>query len=84
MLQLVRLVRRSERAVLRGKMDLRKPVGVLFVILGALLVFYGLLVGEKAVADLGFNANAIWGGVMLIFGALMWFAAWRSAGKENR
>lgn len=78
------MVRRNDAGGLQGKMDLRKPVGLLFVILGALLAFYGLFVGEKAVADLGFNANAIWGGVMLIFGALMWFAAWRSAGKENR
>ena len=65
-------------------MDLRKPVGVLFVILGALLASYGLLVREDTPAGLGFNANAIWGGVMLAFGAMMWAAAWRSASKAKQ
>jgi uncharacterized membrane protein len=56
-------------------MDLRMPVGILFVMMGALLAGYGLLVAAKAPADLGYNLNAIWGAVMAVFGALMWFGA---------
>ncbi len=56
-------------------MDLRYPVGVLFVALGALLAGYGVLVPAQPEAALPINVNLIWGLTMLIFGALMFLGA---------
>ena len=53
-------------------LDLRFPMGLLFVALGALLAGYGLF-GDQAVyaASLGINVN-LWTGLgLLLFGALM-------------
>lgn len=60
-------------------MDLRYPVGVLFLALGALLAGYGVLAPARPQAGPPINVNLIWGSVMLIFGALMFLAArvWR-------
>jgi hypothetical protein len=67
-------------------MDLRIPIGLLFVLLGALLTGYGLL-GDPAVyaASLGVNVNLRWGIVMLFFGAAMLGTAWagRRKGEET-
>jgi len=53
-------------------LDLRLPIGLLFLLLGALLGVYGL-VSDPAIyaASLGINVNFWWGGVMLLFGAVM-------------
>jgi hypothetical protein len=65
------------------RMDLRSPVGLLFIVLGALLAGHGLATKERAVADVGFNVNLVWGTVMIVFGALMWIAA-RLGGRRGR
>ena len=62
-------------------MDLRYPVGLLFLALGALLAGYGILTPARPQAALPFNVNLIWGLVMLVFGALMFFGAW---GRRKR
>jgi uncharacterized membrane protein HdeD (DUF308 family) len=56
-------------------MDLRYPVGMLFLALGALLAGYGVLAPARPQASLPFNVNLIWGLAMLVFGALMFFGA---------
>jgi hypothetical protein len=56
-------------------MDLRYPVGVLFLALGALLAGYGAVAPARPQAALLINVNLIWGLVMLVFGALMFLAA---------
>lgn len=58
--------------------DLRLTVGMLFVMLAALLIGYGLwATGTGPARDFGFNVNLIWGLVMGSFGAIMWIAARR-------
>jgi len=54
------------------RLDIRLPIGLMFGILGALLVLFGLL-GDKSGLQhsLGINVNLWWGIVMLVFGALM-------------
>jgi hypothetical protein len=44
----------------------------MFVVMGVLLLGYGLL-GDRAVyaRSLGLNINAIWGGVMVVTGAIL-------------
>lgn len=56
-------------------MDLRYPVAVLFLTLGALLAGYGVLAPARPEASLPINVNLIWGLVMLVFGALMLLGA---------
>lgn len=52
--------------------DVRLPVGLMFAVMGAMLVGYGLA-GDEAIyaRSLGININAIWGSVMLATGAIL-------------
>jgi hypothetical protein len=63
-------------------LDLRLPIGLLFLLLGALLGLYGL-VSDPAIyaVSLGVNVNLWWGVVMLIFGAAMFVPALRKMRK---
>ena len=53
-------------------LDLRWPLGWLFMLLGAILVVQGLAVGTRV---LGFNVNLVWGAVMVVCGAIALFLA---------
>ena len=55
-------------------LDIRWPIGLMFSIIGVLLVLTGIVNGPSARA-LGTNINLIWGVVLLIFGALMLLGA---------
>jgi membrane protein implicated in regulation of membrane protease activity len=58
--------------------DLRFPIGILFLIFGILLVLFGSF--SKAAdysRSLNLNINLWWGLVMLAFGAVMFFVALR-------
>ena len=63
-------------------LDLRLPIGLLFLALGALLLVFGL-VSDPAIyaVSLGVNVNLWWGGVMLLFGGAMFVPAWRRLRK---
>ncbi|HEV2987392.1 MAG TPA: hypothetical protein VG759_03045 [Candidatus Angelobacter sp.] len=54
------------------KLDIRLPLGLLFLVFGLLLGVYGLA-GNKIIYDrsLGININFWWGIVMLVFGVVM-------------
>jgi hypothetical protein len=55
-------------------LDLRKPIGALFTILGALLAIYGLSTGPGVTptgAALHINVNLWWGMAMTVFGAVL-------------
>ncbi|MCZ8011592.1 MAG: hypothetical protein ACK6DR_10520 [Gemmatimonas sp.] len=63
-------------------MDLRLPIGGLFVVLGVILGTYGIMTnGDTAMYErsAGVNINLVWGGVMLAFGALFLALARRAA-----
>jgi hypothetical protein len=64
-------------------LDIRTPIGLMFVTIGLLLAAYGLF-GDKAIyaRSLGWNVNLAWGAVMLIFGAIMFLAGMRA--RRNR
>lgn len=65
-------------------MDLRLPIGGLFVVLGVILGVYGVLTnGETAMyaRSGGMNINLVWGAVMLAFGALFLWLAQRAAAR---
>lgn len=60
-------------------LDIRYPIGMMFTLIGLLLAATGLFSPDKL--SLGININLIWGGVLFLFGALMWASAARSKGK---
>jgi hypothetical protein len=65
-------------------LDLRVPIGLLFLALGALLAVYGL-VSDPAIyqASLGINVNLWWGLVLAGFGLIMLGTAWAAARRRR-
>jgi ABC-type Fe3+-siderophore transport system permease subunit len=61
-------------------LDLRIPMGLMFLIVGAILSVYGVVtMGSPIYAkSVGMNINLIWGLVMLVFGGLMFLLGQRS------
>jgi hypothetical protein len=60
--------------------DIRLPLGVLFLLLGAVLVAYGAASDASLYEQsLGINVNVYWGVVLLAFGALMFALSRRGA-----
>ncbi len=57
-------------------LDIRWPIGLMFTLIGALLVGYGLCDSAASVSQ-GLNINLIWGAVLLAFGLLMLVGALR-------
>jgi hypothetical protein len=68
-------------------LDIRLPIGGLFIVLGLLLALYGIF-GEGSIyqRSLGINVNLGWGVVLLAFGLIMAaLARWgkpRESGEE--
>ena len=66
-------------------LDIRVPIGSLFVILGALLAGYGLFSNPAIYQrSLGVDVNLWWGGALLAFGLAMLALAWRAAMARAR
>lgn len=62
------------------KMDIRLPLGLMFLILGLLLTLYGLVTAGQAELyqrSLQININLWWGLTMTVFGAVFLFFGWR-------
>jgi multisubunit Na+/H+ antiporter MnhG subunit len=53
-------------------LDIRWPIGFMFLLLGLVLAVYGLVSAADMYArSLGMNVNLIWGGVLIVFGLVM-------------
>lgn len=64
--------------------DLRLPLGLLFLIIGVLLIIAGF-VAQPVASDghpVTVNINIGWGVVLLFFGAICFFAAWNHARQQ--
>ena len=68
-----------------SSLDLRLPIGLLFSLLGVLLLGFGAA-SDPAIyqISLGINVNLWWGLVMLAFGAFMLGSAWMSGRSTSR
>jgi drug/metabolite transporter (DMT)-like permease len=64
-------------------LDIRYPIGLMFGIIGLVMVVYGLLTGSDPMyhRSLDINVNVWWGAVLLVFGGLMLYFA-RKTAKE--
>jgi hypothetical protein len=67
------------------KLDIRLPIGLLFSIIGAMLVIYGAL-SENSLYErsLGININLWWGAVMLLFGGVMLLLSWKTLRTKGK
>ncbi len=69
-----------------GGLDLRFPIGGLFVVLGVILGGYGIATGgntEMYQRSTSININLWWGVVMLAFGLLFLLLAWQGARADQ-
>ncbi len=70
-------------------LDIRIPIGLLFGIIGAILVVYGKVYTPESdpamyAHSLGFNANLWWGLVLLVFALMMLGLAKLAARPEKK
>jgi hypothetical protein len=67
-------------------LDIRLPIGLMFSLIGIILVVYGLITGSNAEMykrSLDLNINLIWGCLLLVFGLTMLISA-KMAAKGNK
>jgi hypothetical protein len=65
-------------------LDIRIPIGLMFGIIGLILVAFGLASDPEIYRrSLGINVNLIWGGVLVAFGAVMLALAQRARRRKN-
>ena len=70
-------------------LDLRLPIGLMFSLVGGLLVIFGLATnfGQQAKmyhCSLGINVNLWWGLVLTVFGLVMFYFARRAARRQRQ
>ena len=66
-------------------LDIRIPLGLIFLITGGMMTVYGLFTRHSAIYErsMGVNVNLIWGLVMLIFGLIMFIAGRRQKWQDD-
>jgi hypothetical protein len=65
-------------------LDIRWPIGLMFSLIGLMLVIYGAATGGDADMykhSLDMNINLIWGVVLVVFGGWMLAMAWSGSKK---
>ena len=63
------------------QLDIRLPIGLLFLILGVILVVYGFI-SDPAIYvahSLGQNVNLLWGAIFALFGGVMLYLSRKKA-----
>jgi len=66
-------------------LDIRVPLGMIFLIIGGIMGVFGLVTHGDATLyerSLGVDLNLTWGGIMFVFGAIM-FAVGRKKKWED-
>ncbi len=67
--------------------DIRIPIGLMFSIVGALVTIFGIFTSSDAALyekSLGINVNLIMGLIMLVFGVVMLFFAFRKVKQKKQ
>ena len=67
------------------RLDIRLPLGLLFMVFGLLLAGFGLLSDKSLYArSLGIDINLWWGVVMLLFGGVLFVLGRRGHRRQNQ
>lgn len=67
-------------------LDIRWPIGLMFSLIGAIMLVFGMITGSNAEMykrSLDINVNLYWGLLLVVFGGLMVFFAWRDSNKPE-
>jgi hypothetical protein len=66
-------------------LDIRIPLGLIFIIIGGIMSLYGLFTRHSAIYEksLDVNLNLGWGILMLLFGAVMFFIGRRQKWQDD-
>jgi len=66
-------------------LDIRVPLGLIFLITGGMMSLYGLFTRNSAIyqKSMGVNLNLGWGLIMLVFGAVMFFFGRRQKWQDD-
>ena len=72
-------------------LDIRVPLGLIFLIIGGIMGVFGLVThGDAGLYEksLGVDLNLTWGGIMFVFGAIMFYVGkrqkWQDAAADPR
>lgn len=67
-------------------LDIRWPIGLMFSVIGIMMVGYGIVTGSNAELykrSLDINVNLYWGILLVVFGAFMLITAWKAGKSAN-
>lgn len=67
-------------------LDIRIPLGLIFLITGGIMTLYGLITRHSAEVyekSMGINLNLTWGGLMFVFGLVMFFVGRRQKWQDD-
>ena len=67
-------------------LDIRIPLGLIFLIIGGIMAVFGLATHgntELYARSLGIDLNLTWGGIMFVFGAIMFFVGKRQKWHDD-
>ena len=66
-------------------LDIRIPLGLIFLIIGGIMSLYGLFTRHSAIYEksLDVNLNLGWGILMFLFGAVMFFIGRRQKWQDD-
>jgi hypothetical protein len=68
-------------------LDIRWPIGLMFSLIGVMLVVYGVGTssnGELYSRSLNINVNLYWGLLLVVFGGFMLVMAWRESARQKQ
>jgi hypothetical protein len=64
-------------------LDIRLPIGMMFTIIGAVLMLFGLLSEPDIyVKSLGYNVNLWWGALLVVFGLVFLYYGSRATRRQ--
>ncbi|HVV72401.1 MAG TPA: hypothetical protein VHI52_13030 [Verrucomicrobiae bacterium] len=66
-------------------LDIRWPIGLMFSLIGIILVIYGAVTGSNTEVyqrSLGLNVNLYWGLLLVVFGGTMLTLAWKGSQEK--
>jgi hypothetical protein len=66
-------------------LDIRIPLGLIFLITGAIISVYGFFTRHSAIYDksMGINLNLTWGAIMFAFGLIMFLVGRRQKWHDD-